>query len=86
MTAAGTSIVEEKEFYGVEEYRGLQFFDVHIGADERHAEVGRNFVARYAESPEERQAVRETARSCLDALWSFVDGVNESAHAPEGAE
>ncbi len=21
-----------------------------------------------------------------EALWSFLDGVNESAHAPEGAE
>ena len=83
---AKTKIAGLKEFYGVEEYRGLQFFDVHIGADEWHAEVGRNFVERYAESLEEQQAVRETARRCLDALWSFLDGVNESADAPEGAE
>ena len=75
-----------EEFYGVEEYRGVKFLDVHIGADEWHTEVGRNFVERYAESPEEQQAVRETVRRCLDALWSFLAGVNESAHAPEGTE
>ena len=75
-----------EEFYGVKEYRGLKFFDVHIGADKCHAGVGSNFVERYAESPEEQQAVRETARRCLDALWPSLDGVNESAYAPEGAE
>ncbi len=83
---AKTKIAGLKEFYGVEEYRGLQFFDVHIGADEWHAAVGRSFVERYATSPAERRAVRETAQRCLDALWSFLDGVNESALAPEGAE
>ena len=75
-----------EEFYGVEEYRGVKFLDVHIGADEWHTEVGRNFVERYAESPEQQQAVRETARCCLDALWPSLDGVSESAHALEGAE
>ncbi len=74
------------EFYGVEEYRGLKFFDVHIGADEWHAEAGRNFVERYAESPEQQQAVRETAPRCLDALWPSLAGVSELAHALEGAE
>ena len=74
------------EFYGVEEYRGLKFIDVHIGADKCHAEVGRSFVERYAESPEEQQAVRKTARRCLDVLLLFLDGVNESAYSSEGAE
>lgn len=64
----------------------MKFFDVHIGADKCHTEVGRNFVKRYAESPGEQQAVREAARRCLDALWSFLAGMSESVHAPEGAK
>jgi pyrroloquinoline-quinone synthase len=70
---AKTKIAGLKQFYGIDSERGLQFFDVHIGADEWHAEVGRGFIERYgAEDPE---AVRETARRCLDALWGFLDGV-----------
>jgi len=62
-----------QKFYGIDGERGLQFFVVHIGADEWHAEVGRNFIAQYGET--EPEAVRETARHCLDALWGFLDGV-----------
>jgi pyrroloquinoline-quinone synthase len=70
---AKTKIAGLKQFYGIDDERGLQFFEVHIGADEWHAEVGRSFIERYgAEDP---QAVRETARRCLDALWGFLDGV-----------
>lgn len=62
-----------KKFYGIDDERGLQFFAVHIDADEWHAQVGRGFVERYGE--QEPAAVRETARRCLDALWGFLDGV-----------
>ena len=68
-----------RQFYGVEDQRGLDFFTVHIGADEWHAQVGRGFVERYGGQPEEQEAVRETARRCLDALWSFLDGVHDSS-------
>ena len=66
-----------RQFYGIDDPRGLQFFTVHIEADAWHAQVGRAFVERYGEAPEERGAVRETAQRCLDALWGFLDGVYE---------
>jgi pyrroloquinoline-quinone synthase len=62
-----------QQFYGIDDERGLQFFTVHIDADEWHAEVGRGFVGRYGEGEPAR--VRETARRSLDALWGFLDGV-----------
>jgi pyrroloquinoline-quinone synthase len=62
-----------QKFYGIDDERGLQFFSVHIDADEWHAEVGRGFIERYGAG--EAEAVRETAQRCLDALWSFLDGV-----------
>jgi len=40
----------------------------------------------YGDRPEEREAVREAARSSLDALWSFLDGVYASAVATGSAE
>lgn len=64
-----------RQFYGFDDPRGLQFFTVHIDADEWHAEVGRGFVERYGGAPEEREAVLATARRSLDALWAFLDGV-----------
>jgi pyrroloquinoline-quinone synthase len=71
---AKTKIAGLEQFYGVNDERGLQFFNVHIGADEWHAEVGRGFIERYGE--DDREAVRDAARRSLDALWSFLDGVN----------
>lgn len=82
---AKTKIAGLKEFYGVDDPRGLQFFEVHIGADEWHAEVGRNFVDRYGNDPAERDEVLATAQRCVDALWSFLDGVYEHSVAPEAA-
>jgi len=68
-----------RRFYGIDDPRGLQFFDVHIDADEWHAEVGRGFVERYGRAAE--GTVRETAERCLSALWGFLDGVHGAARA-----
>jgi pyrroloquinoline-quinone synthase len=72
-----------EKFYGVTDERGLQFFTVHIGADEWHAEVGRRFIDRYAD--EDPEAVRRTAERCLDALWGFLDGVQATRVAAGAA-
>ena len=74
-----------RRFYGIDQPRALQFFTVHIGADEWHAEVGRGFVERYGATPKEREAVRETARRSLDALWGLLDGVYSGAAQAERA-
>ena len=69
-----------RSFYGIDDARGLQFFEVHIEADEWHAEVGRGFIERYGVDGE-RAAVLATAERCLDALWGFLDGVHHPAAA-----
>jgi len=73
---AKTKIAGLKQFYGVGDERTLQFFEVHIGADEIHSEVGAGMVRRHTRSEEARQAVLATARECAGALWSFLDGVH----------
>ncbi len=80
---AKTKIAGLKEFYNVDSPSGLQFFEVHIEADEWHAEVGRRFVDRYGNDLSERESVLKTARRCVDALWTFLDGVYEAEVASE---
>ena len=75
---AKTKIAGLKQFYGVDDERGLQFFEVHIGADEIHAEVGAQMVRRNAGDGDAREAVIRTARECADALWGFLDGVHRT--------
>ena len=73
---AKTKIAGLKRFYGVDDERSLQFFEVHIGADEVHAEVGAGMVRRHATGLAEREATLATARECAHALWGFLDGVH----------
>jgi len=73
---AKTKIAGLKQFYGIDDERSLQFFEVHIGADEVHSEVGANMVRRHTRDDAARDAVLRTARECADALWSFLDGVH----------
>lgn len=75
---AKTKIAGLKAFYGIEDERSLQFFEVHIGADEIHAEVGAAMVRRHTDGEPAREAVLATARDCADALWGFLDGVHRA--------
>ncbi len=50
---------------------------------EWHAEVGRRFVERYGNEPSEREGVLKTGQRCVDALWTFLDGVYEAEVASE---
>jgi len=72
---AKTKIAGLKRFYGRDDERTLQFFEVHIGADEVHSEVGAKMVRRHTADAASRAAVLGTARECADALWGFLDGV-----------
>jgi pyrroloquinoline-quinone synthase len=75
---AKTKIDGLKRFYGIDDARSLEFFEVHIGADEVHAEVGAGMVRRHATDDATRAAVMATGGECAGALWSFLDGVYEA--------
>lgn len=77
---AKTKIAGLKSFYGIDDERTLQFFEVHIGADEIHSEVGAAMVRRHT-GDAERATVLATARECASALWGFLDGVQRSRAA-----
>ncbi|MEX2247689.1 MAG: CADD family putative folate metabolism protein [Dehalococcoidia bacterium] len=75
---AKTKIAGLKQFYGIGDERSLQFFEVHIGADEIHAEVGAGMVRRHTDGGAAREAVLRTGRECASALWGFLDGVHRT--------
>jgi pyrroloquinoline-quinone synthase len=75
---AKTKIAGLKQFYGIDGERSLQFFEVHIGADEIHSQVGARMVRRHVTDTASRKAVLATARECADALWGFLDGVQRT--------
>ncbi len=73
---AKTKIAGLRQHHGIGDERTLKFFDVHIGADEVHAEVGAGMVRRHTTGDASRAAVLRTARECAGALWGFLDGVH----------
>ena len=66
-----------RRFYGVTEPRGLAYFAVHEGADVRHRQAWREWLA--AQPVEETEAALEAGEEALRALWGALDAVT-----PEG--
>lgn len=69
-----TKIDGLKQFYGVEDARGLSFFQVHLQADRFHAETSRTILRDYL-TDEDTAAVVSSCEQALDALWGMLDGV-----------
>ena len=71
-----------KEFYGIDDERGVSFFRVHESIDLLHKEVEQQILAKECSSPEDRQRVTAAASAGAQALWSFLDGVSEAYLTP----
>ena len=61
-----------KKFFGVDDPRALQFFDVHRQADVWHTEQIDGLLA--ALSDEEFAEAEQAAKDAASALWGFLDG------------
>lgn len=71
-----------KEFYGIDDERGVSFFRVHESIDLLHKEVEQQILAKECPSPEDRLRVTAAASAGAQALWSFLDGVTEAYLTP----
>ena len=69
-----TKIDGLRQFYGVEDARGLSFFQVHLQADRFHAETSRTILRDHL-TDEDTAAVVSSCEQALDALWGMLDGV-----------
>ena len=55
--------------------QGLKFFDTHMEADIKHAQVWKDILAEAA--PEEQQRIRASFQRALAAQWKLLDGIME---------
>ena len=71
-----------KEFYGVDDERGISFFRVHESIDLLHKEVEQRILSKECVTPEDQERVTAAAGAGARALWSFLDGVREAYLTP----
>jgi len=64
-----------KQFYGIVDRRGLEFFNVHKSIDVAHSQVTREMVGRYADDDGKQAAARAAVNEAVEALWGFLNGV-----------
>ena len=72
---AVTKIDGLKKFYGIDEARGLAFFQVHLQADRFHAETARQILRTHL-SPDSADETISACTQALDALWGMLDGIH----------
>jgi pyrroloquinoline-quinone synthase len=71
---AATKIDGLKRFYGVDNQRGLAFFQVHLQADRFHAETARQILREHL-TPAHEDVIVNACEQSLFALWGMLDGV-----------
>jgi pyrroloquinoline-quinone synthase len=71
-----------KEFYGIDDERGLSFFRVHESIDLLHREIEQRILAKECAKPADKERVTAAASAGAEALWSFLDGVTEAYLTP----
>ncbi|HXG36484.1 MAG TPA: CADD family putative folate metabolism protein [Dehalococcoidia bacterium] len=76
-----------REFYGISDRRGTQFFAVHKSIDVEHSRVTGEMLARYAGDGSTQSEARQAVQAAVDALWGFLDGVQrEYVGQPPGRQ
>jgi pyrroloquinoline-quinone synthase len=64
-----------KDFYGIEDASTLEFFNVHIKADEWHSQECADLIESM--SPEDKQKAKIAAIEASKALWGFLNGMQK---------
>lgn len=66
-----------KKYYGINDKRSLQFFEVHMEADEWHSEECANLIENLNEEGQSKAG--EGAEKGAKLLWNFLDGIYKIA-------
>ncbi|MCS6820899.1 MAG: CADD family putative folate metabolism protein [Microscillaceae bacterium] len=67
-----------KAFYGIQEPKTLEFFEVHAEADVYHSKEELDILTENATTAESQQAVLEAVKTSTELLWKFLDGIYET--------
>lgn len=76
---AASKIDGLKKFYGIQDERTLEFFNVHLKADVYHSQTCAELLESL--SPEEQTRARNAAESASSVLWGFLDGIQRTRKA-----
>ncbi len=71
-----------KNFYGLDDERGVSFFRVHESIDLLHKEVALRILSRQCNTPADQRSITEAASAGAQALSAFLDGVTEAYLTP----
>ena len=71
-----------KTHYGFTDHE-VEFFAIHIEADEVHGERGYEIVEKYADTPEKRAAAVQAVREATEMRWQYMTGLYRAYVAKE---
>ncbi len=66
------------KFYGMTNPEDYEFFTVHQEADIHHSKAEWEIIERFADTPEKQAEVLAATERACDALWGFLDGIQEN--------
>ncbi|PYM79073.1 MAG: aldehyde dehydrogenase, partial [Candidatus Rokuibacteriota bacterium] len=73
-----------KSKYGFNEHE-VEFFAIHIEADEVHGERGYQIVERHSDTPERRAQALEQVRQATEMRWQYMSGLHRAYVLKEDA-
>jgi pyrroloquinoline-quinone synthase len=73
-----------KPLYGFTD-REVEFFAIHIEADEIHGERGYEIVETYADTPEMRARAVDAVRQATEMRWQYMSGLHRAFVLKEDA-
>ncbi len=65
-----------KEFYGIDDERGVSFFRIHESIDTIHQQVEMRILSSECRTSDDQIKTISAAKEAAKALWSFLDGVS----------
>ena len=72
-----------RKFYGISDPEKIKFFSVHQEADVLHSQAERDMIVSNTDD-DLSPSVARAASATADALWSFLDGVQDTFVTPKG--
>jgi pyrroloquinoline-quinone synthase len=79
---SATKIDSLRDQYGISDKKAVAFFAVHGILDIKHSNDWKEFLAKNATTPQQQKEVKKAVSEAMDALWHFLDGINEKYNTP----
>ncbi|HVT44890.1 MAG TPA: CADD family putative folate metabolism protein [Thermoanaerobaculia bacterium] len=78
-SVAKTKIEGLERFYSIRDPKAISFFTVHLAADVIHARTSEDLLDQICDDAQKRDEATDAVEVTLQALYTFLDGVNVGA-------